>query len=243
MHQPPHFEFLNNHRMYPLRFLRRFMFTLGALAGCCVSTAVWAQDTRSAIYSCVDSKGRKITADRPIPECVDREQKLLNPSGTVKGRVGPSLTAQERADLEAQEKRDFEERNRRNDERRRDRALLTRYPNQSVHDKERVEALAQVDLARAAAAKNVADLQKQRVRIDAEMEFYAKDQSKAPPTLRRQSEEFDQTLAVQARFIAEQDNETARVNARFDEERVRLRQLWRSGSTSAAPAGASSKPR
>jgi hypothetical protein len=27
---------------------------------------------------CVDAKGRKITADRPIPDCIDREQQELS---------------------------------------------------------------------------------------------------------------------------------------------------------------------
>ena len=63
------------------------------------------------VYTCTDAKGRKLTADRPIPECTDREQKVLNPSGTVKAKIGPTLTAQERADQDLKEKRELEERN------------------------------------------------------------------------------------------------------------------------------------
>jgi hypothetical protein len=33
-------------------------------------------------------------------------------------------------------------------------------------------------------------------------------------------------MTVQNRFIADQDDEKKRVNARFDEERTRLRPLW-----------------
>src|SRR5436190_9468818 len=46
----------------------------------------WSQS--EGIYTCVDSKGRRLTADRPIAECTDRVQKELNPSGTVKRQVG-----------------------------------------------------------------------------------------------------------------------------------------------------------
>ena len=111
-----------------------------------VVAPAWAQSSSviQGVYTCVDAKGRKLTADRPIPECTDREQKVLNPSGTVKLRVGPTLTAQERAEQEQKEKRELEERSRVADEKRRDRALLTRYPNKAVHDKERAEALAQI---------------------------------------------------------------------------------------------------
>ena len=178
------------------------------------------------VYTCTDAKGRKLTADRPIPECTDREQKVLNPSGTVKAKVGPTLTTQEKANQEFKEKREIEERNKTLDERRRDRALMTRYPNRDVHDGERREALAQVNVVIQAAQTRVAELSRQRVAIDDEMEFYKKDPAKAPAYVRRQQEENIQSQAVQKRFIDEQESEIRRVNVRFDDELVRLRQLW-----------------
>jgi hypothetical protein len=178
------------------------------------------------IYTCVDAQGRKLTSDRPIPECIDREQKLLNPSGTVKQKIGPTLTAAERAAQEAKEKQELEERNRIAEEHRRDKALLSRYPNRAAHDKERSEALAQINAVSNAAATRLNELAAQRRKLDDEMEFYKKDPKKAPEYLRRQVEENTQSTAVQKRFIADQDDEIRRVNGRFDEELTRLRQLW-----------------
>ncbi len=197
-----------------------------AVGGNLVS-GVWAQaQPVGGIYTCVDAKGRKLTADRPIPECTDREQKVLNPSGTVKTKVGPNLTAQERADLEVKEKRELEERSRTADEKRRDRALLIRYPSKAVHDQERQEALIQIAVVIQAAQRRLDELGKQRVSIDEEMEFYKKDPSKAPAYVRRQLEENINSQQVQRRFIGEQESEIKRVNLRFDDELVRLRQLW-----------------
>ena len=178
------------------------------------------------IYTCVDAQGRKLTSDRPIPECNDREQKLLNPSGTVKQKIGPTLTAAERAAQEAREKQELEERNRLSEEHRRDKALLSRYPSRAVHDKERNEALAQITAVSKAASTRVTELAAQRKKLDDEMEFYKKDPKKAPEYLRRQVEENTQSAAVQKRFIADQDDEVRRVNGRFDDELMRLRQLW-----------------
>ncbi|MBA3056649.1 MAG: DUF4124 domain-containing protein [Gammaproteobacteria bacterium] len=178
------------------------------------------------IYTCIDARGRSLTSDRPIPECTDREQKVLNPSGTVKARVSATLTAQERTALEAKEKAAQEERGRLNEEKRRDRALLARYPNQAVHDKERAEALAQIGVVRQAAAHRVKELLRQRTLLNEEMEFYKKDPSKAPPAVRRQADELAQSLAIQDRFIVDQDAEIKRVNARFEEELLRLKRLW-----------------
>jgi hypothetical protein len=212
---------------------------LGLLAACGLAAAQDGQQPINGIYTCVDAQGRKLTSDRPIASCVDREQKVLNPSGTVKARIGPTLTTAERAEQEAREKKEAEERFRQAEEKRRDRALLARYPNQAAHDKERADALAQLATVRQAAISHVQDLLKQRQKVDDEMEFYKKDPSKAPPQLRRQSEEVAQSLAAQGRFLADQDAEIKRVNARFDEELTRLKQLWalQGAPAAAAPSG------
>ncbi|NBW50535.1 MAG: DUF4124 domain-containing protein [Betaproteobacteria bacterium] len=193
------------------------------------STYVSAQavaPVQGGVYTCVDAKGRKLTSDRPIVECIDREQRILNPSGTVRAKVGPSLTAKELADIEAKEKREAEERNRTAEEKRRDRALLTRYPSKAVHDQERADALAQITVVIKAASNRLDELGKQRRSIDEEMEFYKKDPTKAPAYVRRQLEENTQSQAVQRRFIGEQEAEVKRVNERFDDELGRLKQLW-----------------
>mgnify|MGYP001014914362 FL=1 len=143
--------------------------------------------------------------------------------------------------MEAKERAELEERVRRDEEKRRDRALLVRYPNKGVHDGERASAIAQIGVVKKAALNRVDELMRQRVAIDAEMEFYKKDPSKAPPSLKRQVDEIAQSMAVQGRFIADQDAEISRVNARFDEELVRLKQLW--ALQGGAAAAAASKTR
>lgn len=192
------------------------------------ATSALAQTTSvQGIYTCTDAQGRKLTSDRPIPSCNDREQVVLNPSGTVKARLGPTLTALERADLEAKRKLEMEERARLEEEKRRDRALLIRYPSQAAHDKERLEAHTQVGVVRNAVEGRMEELLRQQTALNVEFEFYVKDPGKAPPSLRRQSEDLTQSLIVQRRFVSDLDAETRRINVRFDEELVRLKQLWR----------------
>lgn len=193
----------------------------------CVAEGARAQALPEAgVYTCVDAKGRKLTADRPIPECSDREQKILNPSGTVKAKVGPTLTALERIEQEKKDKQAADELLRLAEEKRRDKALLIRYPDRAVHDQERAEALKQITVVSSAAALRLEELVRQRVALDEQMDFYKKDPSKAPAYLRRQVEENNNSQAVQKRFISDQEAEARRVNVRFDDELVRLRRLW-----------------
>jgi len=190
-----------------------------------------AQSDKAAggIYSCTDSKGRRLTSDRPIPECLDREQRELGKSGIVKRVVPPSYTAEERARLDEQKKAEDLQRARVAEEKRRDKALLVRYPNQAVHDKERAEALAQIDEVIAAVNKRSAALVRQRKEVDTELEFYQNDPKKAPSWLQRKIEDNAQQEEIQKRFLADQMQEKQRINARFDEELAKLKMLWAYG--------------
>ena len=86
--------------------------------------------------------------------------------------------------------------------------------------------MAQVDEVIKAASKRALELAEQRKLINIELEFYKKDPSKAPISLKRRLEENEASVAVQKHFIADQDLEKKRVNTRFDEELVKLKQLW-----------------
>ena len=181
---------------------------------------------QSGIYSCLDAKGRTITADRPIAECTDRTQRELSSSGLLKRQMGPSLTAHEQAAQDEKAKQAADIRARHAEDRRRDKALLLRYPTPAVHGQERAAALLQIDEVIKASSKRKGELADQRVALAGELEFYAKDPSKTPVSLKRRLEENDSSTGVQQKFIADQDQEKKRVNQRFDEELAKLRQLW-----------------
>ncbi len=187
----------------------------------CFSAAASAQ----SVYTCIDARGRKLTADRPIAECLDRTQRELSRSGVVR-EIGPSLTARELAAQEARDKLADEARARDLDNKRRDRALLQRYPNREAHDAERASALAQVDQVIQTATRRTTELVDQRKAIDSELEFYVRDPGKAPFALKRRIEENTKNVADQNRFFAEQELEKRRINSRFDEELAKLKSLW-----------------
>ena len=188
--------------------------------------AALAQGNAQSIYSCTDAKGRRITSDRPIVDCLDREQQRLGRTGTVREVIPPSYTRAEREKVEAQRRAEQEQQARAQEERRRERALLIRYPNQAVHDKERVDALAQIDDLIAAVNKRELALIEQRQGIQKELEFYENNPAKAPLWLRRKIEDNDKQMDVQKRFLADQVAEKQRLNTRFDEELAKLKQLW-----------------
>ncbi|HEY9208719.1 MAG TPA: DUF4124 domain-containing protein [Acidovorax sp.] len=202
-----------------------------------VGPCAWAQQTNAgSIYTCVDRQGRRLTADRPIAECLDREQRELGPTGTMRRQIGPSLTEQERAALEVQRRKDADERARQQEERRRERVLTARYPDKAAHDMERAAAIQLLDDITAIAEKRMVELQLQRKALETEMEFYQKDPVKAPMALRRKIAENDDGMAEQRRFVVNQDLEKRRIHQRFDAELAQLRRLWAAQLTPAVAA-------
>lgn len=178
------------------------------------------------IYTCVDATGRRITSDRPIMACMDREQRELHRSGSTKRVIGPTLTAAEREEREQREREAALERQRTRDAIRRNQALLSRYPDQAAHDLARREALAQTRAVVDTAERRLAELMAERQKLDAEMEFYRREPSRAPAKLRRRLEENAQSAEVQKRAIAGQQAERDKINQRFDQELAQLRELW-----------------
>ena len=201
-----------------------------------------SQGATGGIYTCVDRNGRRLTADRPIPECLDREQRELSPSGITRRQIGPSLTELERAAQDAQNRKDAEERARVVEERRRERVLVARYPDKAAHDVERAAAIQMVDDVTATAEKRTLELKAERKKLDVEMEFYKKDPNKAPMTLRRKIGENEDSIAEQQRFILGQDQEKRKVNQRFDVELAKLKVLWDAYKPVSLPAASATQP-
>lgn len=207
---------------------------LGTLLTAAAATA-WTQARAPGpgIYTCVDAKGRRLTSDRPIMECLDREQRELSGSGTLRRTLPPTPTAQERAVIEERERKVAEDKQRVLDERRAARALVGRYPNRASHDGERLKALQAQQEVIGSAHRRIDELAQQRKQIAVETEFY-KDPAQWPARLHRLFDENAEQVAAQQRFVAAQEEEKARINGRYDEELARLQPLWAQRNAGAA---------
>jgi Domain of unknown function (DUF4124) len=189
------------------------------LAAALGATSAWA-----GIYTCIDSKGRRLTADRPIPECTAKEQQVLNSDGSVRTVVPPTLTAEEKAAKEARERALAEQRLAQQDAARRDRNLVARYPNETAHQRARESALDTVRVAIKTTEARLKDLAQQRKPLLAETEFY---QGKPlPPKLKSALDANDASVEAQKSAAATQAAEMGRINRIYDLELDRLRRLW-----------------
>ncbi len=190
------------------------------------SSATHAQQ----IYSCVDATGKRLTSDRPLPECSARDQRILNTDGSVKKVLAPTLTAEEAAHQEARDRAAAVARSAQQDAVRRDRNLTNRFPTEEAHANARASALNDVRKAVESSERRMAVLATERKPLLSEAEFY--EGKPLPLKLKQAMDANDATTEAQRTLIQNQQVEMVRINALYDAELARLRRLW-----SGVPAG------
>jgi len=228
--------------------VRRQLFSMAwglARVGACVVTGpAMAQagtdpaTAATAIYTCVDDRGNKLTSDRPIPACIGKEQRVLNRDGSLRRVIPPTLTADERAEQEAVERRTATIRAAQADAMRRDRNLMARFPNEAAHRKAREASLENVRQAIKATELRQVELAALRKPLEEEGEFYRG--KPLPLRLKQQIDANDAAVDAQRSATQNQEAELVRINKLYDVELAHLRQLWggaQPGSLGAVPNG------
>lgn len=204
-------------------------------AGLLIAAAALAQDATpgKGIYTCTTADGRKLTGDRPIPECTAREQRVLNPDGSQRTILPPFLSPEERAAKEAADRRAAAERIAQLDAIRRDRTLMLRYPTEAAHQRARHAALDDANKAMRISERRIKDLGAERKPLLDEAEFY---QGRAlPAKLKQALDGNDASIEAQLVLIENQKAEIVRINARFDAELARLKKLWGGATPGSLP--------
>jgi hypothetical protein len=211
------------------------MRTLLVTAGLLLASTAWAQDAAPSrgIYTCTTPDGRRLTSDRPISECTAREQRVLNPDGSLRTTLPPYLSPEERAIKEAAERRAAGERLARLDAVRRDRTLMQRYPNEAAPQHARHTALDDANKAMRISERRIQDLEKERRPLNDEAEFYRGRPQ--PAKLKQAMDANDAGVEAQQQLIENQKAEIVRINARFDAELARLKKLWAGASPGSLP--------
>ncbi len=194
-----------------------------------LSPLAWAA---ASIYQCVDSNGKRLTSDRPIPACADREQRELNPDGSTKRIIAPLMTTEERSAAEAAERAEHAKRVTKKDEVRRDRMLVSRFPSEAAHAAARETALNDARRAVRLSESRITALAIERQPLTDESEFYIG--KSLPPKLNQLLDANDAAADAQRSLLQNQQEEIVRINANFDAELDRLRRIWSGAGPSAA---------
>lgn len=182
-------------------------------------------------YRCVNKAGRKYYGSTIPPQCTGELVEALSAQGMVLFRIEPPLTPEQRAAKEAEDKRQAEaEAAKREAERqaemqaRRDRALLQTYAGEQDIEVARGRALANNRAAAAQVEARIRQLRQRQDQLAKEAAKY-KGASELPHKFEQDVKAVAYDLSLQEQLLESRRREAAEINARYDEEKRKYRQL------------------
>jgi len=191
------------------------------------------------MYKCVDAKGKVYYTQLPPSECLGKETEELSRQGQVIKRSEAALTPQQQAAREAERKKKQEEEIAAREERRKNQALLNTYPSESDIEEARSRALKDNELAIKETEKRIEAALKRRKSFEAEKEFYAK--KTLPPKLQDDIKNNETELKNQQELLAAKKKQVLQINAKYDDDKKRYRELTRGGAPAPGPAPAAAR--
>lgn len=196
-------------------------------AAVALAAALAAAPAAAQIFVCVDRTGKTINSDRPPPECADRPIRELRSDGSLRRIIEPPLTAEQKEQRRLEELRKIEAAEKQRMQLRKDLTLLEAYASEEEIEIARARALADRQASIARAQKRIEDFRRERKRLDAETEFYAKRE--LPEKLKRALADNTSLMRNEEKLIADARAEMTRINERYDADLKRWRELVSSG--------------
>jgi len=178
-------------------------------------------------YRCTAKDGKKYRGDTVPPQCLGQPIELLNAQGFVVKRIDPAGDERERAakEVDAVKKRELEAANKDID--RRNRALLATYTSEKDIESARARALADNQKAASTVEQKIAEIKQKRARYEKELALYQekKDKGSPPAVLKENISNADMDLQVQEDLVAQKRKEAEAINAKYDDDKKRFREL------------------
>ncbi len=175
------------------------------------------------IYTCRDANNQLITSDRPLAECSGRKQQQLNRSGTVVREIPVPLTEAQRAEQAVQKSKERAAELALEEERRKDRLLLSSYPNAEAIEATRQRRVAEAQDSIKASEGRISLLEREQQTLLKDAEA---NKGKTPPaTLKRRLDAIAASLAHEKRLLSERNNEVVRIHQRFGQDKKRYEAL------------------
>ena len=182
----------------------------------------------AAVYTCTTADGRVLTSDRLITECLDREQRELRPDGSVRRVIPPQLVGAAREQAEAEARAREAEERARLEQLRRDRALLQIYDSEDAIEAARERSLRIPREIMSSALERIEAFESSMSQL-ASVETSSSGQTGVQEVEARDRElaDLEQSIANERNLIQRQESEMERINARFDTDLARFRELAR----------------
>ena len=188
-----------------------------------LALALCAPLAYAATYKWTDDQGVVHYTDKIPPEAVNKGSVQLDKQGVPVKRIDPAPTAEQRKAKADEEERQKQLAKEREIVERRDRALLSTYTMESEIDLARKRALSTIDQQIQSSTAYSTQLNKRRDELEAKKA--ALGDKPVPPVIERELTNINSELAKQADLVAARQKDVILVNARYDADTKRWREL------------------
>jgi hypothetical protein len=178
-------------------------------------------------YRCTGKDGKKYYGSAIPPQCYGQPLELLNSRGLVVKRIDPEGDERAKAEKAAALAKQQEESAAAREETRRNRALLATYTSERDIEDQRARALKDNQRSMSEVEGKIDALKKKRAGYDKELELYKDKPTPANLTADIKNVEID--LKAQEDLLAVKKKEVVSINARYDEDKRRYKELTRPG--------------
>lgn len=194
-----------------------------SLAAMLAALALVAATAQATTYKWVDDQGVVHYTDKIPPEAVNKGNTVLDKNGVPIRRTDPPLSAEQRRAKAEEEARQQQLAKDRELVERRDRALLATYTVESEIDLARNRALSTIDAQVQSSAAYAGNLSKRKVELEAKKS--ALGDKPVPAVMERELTNINTELAKQADLVAAKQREILAVNAKYDADKKRWKEL------------------
>lgn len=192
-----------------------------------IANAQTPSSPATSLFTCRTADGRVISSDRPVTACADREVRELNRDGSVKRVIAAPLTPAQRREARDREVQRQQDELAQRLQRARDRNLLLTFEDEAALESMRARSMADIDEEIHAARLRILSYDKELKSAQADAEAWlSQNRTQSLPFSRQQriTEAANAILAENA-LIEERKAERSRIEARFESDRTRLREL------------------
>jgi hypothetical protein len=175
--------------------------------------------------------GKTVYTDKMPADTAGKPSEQLSRQGTVVKRNDAALTPEQIAARDAERKKKLEDDLAAKEEKRRNMALLNTYSAEKDIDEARARALKANEEAIKDAERKLAEAEKRRQALANEAEFYTK--RPMPAHLKQDLQTNEVERKSQAELIEKKRKEADTINARYDEDLRRYREVAKSGAVAA----------
>lgn len=183
-------------------------------------------------YRCTTKAGRKFYGSTIPPQCAGEPVEALSAQSTVLFRIDPPLTAEQKAAQAAEAQKNAAEIEAKREaeaaalvQKRRDQALLQTYSSEKDIEGVRQRALADNRAAAAQVEARIAQLKQRQDKSAKEAAKHVKGGTTPPHEFEQEVRALAYDLSLQEQLLESRGKEARAINARYDEEIRKYREL------------------